>query len=430
MASTGSNTGGTVAITGLGAVTPLGIGLAESWRGLTAGRSGIHAITRFPTEGLRTTIAGTIDFLDVDPVTPPALSHALAAMAAREALTESGIYERDGGAGRFPGQLFVAAPPIEHDWSSRAAIAHLPSARPASPYCRGGGTRIPNTERRALHVDFINGTLADRLAEEFGTAGPPITLTTACASGGTAIQLGVEAIRRGACPAALAIGTDGSIQEEALIRFSLLSALSTANDAPEKASRPFSKDRAGFVMAEGAACLVLEDPDFARARGAKILATIRGCGEAADTFHRTRSNPNGKAIIRCMSAAIADAGLQPEDVGFINAHGTGTPENDKMEGFGIAEVFGARADSVAVSSNKSMIGHTLTAAGAVEAAFTAMSVIAGVLPPTINYDVPDPALDLDVVHGAARRAPVDFALSNSFGFGGQNVSLLIAAADA
>jgi len=413
-----------VAITGLGVLTALGQGLEENWRRLVAGHSGIHRISRFPTDNLRTQIAGTVDYLDGEPVTTPALSRRLGRIAVREAIEASGIGEP----GRFPGELFVAAPPIEHDWRSRRELAHVPSPAKNSPYVRGGG-RTPNRPRPDLFVDFTNGTIADRLAEEFGTQGSPITLTTACASGATAIQLGVEAIRRGSCQAALAVGTDGSIQEEALIRFSLLSALSSANEPPEKAAKPFSKDRDGFVMAEGGAALVLEDPDHAKARGARILAYILGCGEAADTFHRTRSNPNGQAIIRCMSGAIEDAGLEPADIGYINAHGTGTPENDKMECLGIEQVFGARSSTVPVSSNKSMVGHTLTAAGAVEAAFTVMTLIDGVLPPTINYDNPDPDLELDVVPNEKREARVEFALSNSFGFGGQNVSLLFGSAE-
>ncbi len=420
-----------IAITGMGVITSLGDGLAANWEKLTSGVSGIHRINRFPVENLRTTIAGSVDFLELDPLTPPVLSLELARRAAREATEQSGIFLREGGRPKdFPGELFVAAPPIEHDWVSRAKLSHVPSHAPDNPYVHKGNGTASNVSGHDLHVDFINGTLADRLADEFGTKGSPITLTTACASGATAIQLGVESIRRGNCRTALCVATDGSIQEEALIRFSLLSALSTANEEPEKAAKPFSKNRDGFVMAEGAASLILEDPDYAKARGATILGYVLGVGEAADTFHRTRSNPNGQAIIRCMSAAIEDAGLSPDDVDYVNCHGTGTPENDKMECFGLQHVFGARSKSLPVSSNKSMIGHTLTAAGAVEAAFTMTSIREGILPPTINYDVPDPALELDVVPNEKRAANIELALSNSFGFGGQNVSILFGAADA
>ena len=409
-----------VAVTGFGVITSLGQGVEESWKNLIAGCSGIHTITRFPTEGLNTTIAGSVDFLDLERTNPPALSYALAKAAIEEAMSLAGWSADE----VFPGGLFLAAPPLEHDWETRHELCHTLSAGPNSPYSLEGAQFQPNEDISAAHLEFTFGHLAAKLARDYRTQGSPITLTTACASGASAIQLGVEAIRRGA-KAALAVGTDGSIQEEALIRFSKLSALSTKNELPEKASKPFSKNRDGFVMAEGGAALVLEDPDFARARGAEILAYVRGCGEATDTFHRTRSNPNGLAIMRTMQAAVDDAGIAPEDIDYINAHGTSTPENDKMENVGIAEIFGAHATKdLAVSSNKSMIGHTLTAAGAVEASFSILSMREEMLPPTINYDVPDPNIELDVVPNEARKASPEFVLSNSFGFGGQNVSLV------
>jgi 3-oxoacyl-[acyl-carrier-protein] synthase II len=413
-----------IAVTGLGMVTSLGVGIAENWRRLVAGHSGIHRITRFAIEGLRTTIAGSVDDLGDEPLTIPSHSLVMADRAIGEALAQAGLAGAD-----FPGEMFLAAPPVEHDWVSRMYLSSHLDCGIASPYSPGRPISPPTPDLAPYYADFLNGTLAERMAEKYRVKGSPITLTTACASGATTIQLGVEAIRRGDAPAAIAIGTDGSINEETLIRFALLSALSSKNEEPTKASRPFSKNRDGFVMAEGAAALVLEDPEHAKARGASILAYVRGIGEAADTFHRTRSHPNGQAIIRSMKGAIDDAGLQPVDVGYINAHGTGTPENDKMEHFGIVNVFGAEgAKKVAVSSNKSMLGHTLTAAGAVEAAFTVMTLKDGILPPTINYEVPDPAIPLDVVPNTARKQQVEFALSNSFGFGGQNVSLVFSAA--
>ena len=235
------------------------------------------------------------------------------------------------------------------------------------------------------------GSIADRLAEKFGTRGLPITLSTACASGATAIQLGVEAIRRGEADRALSIGADGSATAEALIRFSLLSALSTNNGDPEKASKPFSKDRDGFVLAEGSAALVLELLESAVARGATILGILQGCGERADDFHRTRSKPDGSPAIAAVRAALADAGLDEDGISYVNAHGTSTPENDKMEHLSLSTVFGERMRKIPVSSNKSMIGHTLSAAGAIEAAFSLLTIRDGVIPPTINYDHPDPA---------------------------------------
>jgi 3-oxoacyl-[acyl-carrier-protein] synthase II len=265
--------------------------------------------------------------------------------------------------------------------------------------------------------------VGEHLAARFGTRGAPIAISTACATGASAIQLGIEAIRRGEAEAALAIGADGTVQAEALIRFSLLSALSTRNEDPTKAARPFEKTRDGFVMSEGAACLVLESLEHARARGAKVLGILRGCGEKSDSFHRTRSNPDGGAVIKAMRNAIADAGLEPEGISYVNAHGTGTPENDKMETLGMRAVFGEQAPPI--SSNKSMIGHTLSAAGAIEAVFSLLTIRDQVLPPTINHDEPDPAITLDVVPNVARPAKVTNVLSNSFGFGGQNVCLVL-----
>jgi 3-oxoacyl-[acyl-carrier-protein] synthase II len=342
-------------------------------------------------------------------------------MVAEEAIAQAGI----GSAGDFPGPLFLAVPPVELEWPQRRALAAAAGANGGvtnQDLLRGADTGgFTGTYKR-----FQFGSVAEGLAERFGTKGSPISLSTACASGATAIQLGIEAIRRGETEAALCIGTDGSINPESLIRFSLLSALSTANDPPEAAAKPFSKNRDGFVMAEGAAALVLESLAGARARGAKLIGVLEGSGEMADSFHRTRSSPDGRPIIGCIRNAVADAGLTPDDIDYINPHGTGTPENDKMEGLGTAAVFGERAKRLPISSNKSMIGHTLSAAGAVEAAFTLMTLQHQRLPPTINYQVPDPALPLDVVPNVARDAKVRHALSNSFGFGGQNVSLVMA----
>lgn len=407
-----------VAVTGIGIVTSLGKGAEANWEKLVAGQSGIHRITRFPTDKLRTTIGGSVDFLVEEPFSATQLTFALAKTAAAEAVEMAGLGEP----GDFPGELFLAAPPVEHEWPQRQ---RLDNQAPGTPHTYKGMLAAAAQAGEDLHVDFVNGTIADKLADEFGTKGSPITLTTACASGATAIQLGVEAIRRGQTKAALAIGTDGSIHMEALIRFTLLSALSTNNEDPTKAARPFAKGRDGFIMAEGAGALVLEDAEAAQARGATILGYIRGVGEAADTFHRTRSNPNGEAIIRAMNNALADAGVTPADIDYINAHGTSTPENDKMESFGIQAVFGERASKVPASSNKSMIGHTLTAAGAVEAAISILTLQHQILPPTINCDVPDPTIPLDLVPNVARPAKVDTILSSSFGFGGQNVCLVI-----
>jgi 3-oxoacyl-[acyl-carrier-protein] synthase II len=408
-----------VVITGVGVVTSLGAGKEDNWKRLTAGHSGIHAITRFPTEGLKTRIGGTVDFIAAEPLCAPVLSERLADVAAEEAISQSGI----GSKGKFPGPLFLAVAPVEIEWEQRRALAKASGANGAVNYddlLRAG------PQMADYHARFMFGSVADNLAEKYGTQGSPISLSTACASGATAIQLGVEAIRRGEADAALCIGTDGSVNVESLVRFSLLSALSTQNDLPQAAAKPFAKNRDGFVMAEGAGALVLESYEAAKARGATILGVLAGCGEMADSFHRTRSSPDGKPIVGCIKHALDDAGISPDAIDYINPHGTGTPENDKMEGLGVMTVFGERAAKIPMSSNKSMVGHTLSAAGAVEAVFTLLTMQNGRLPPTINYDVPDPAIPLDVVPNTARDAEVRYAISNSFGFGGQNVSLVLA----
>src|SRR6201995_3896944 len=409
-----------VVLTGMGVVTSLGAGKADNWKKLTAGVSGIRTITRFPTDGLKTTMAGTIDFVPVEPFSSTDLSERLGELVAEEAIAQSGI----GSKGDFPGLLFLAVAPVEVEWPQRQELGRAIGSSAEINYdamltVSGGGRYTP------YHRRFLFGSVADHLAEVFGTKGSPISLSTACASGATAIQLGVEAIRRGEADAALCVATDGSVNPEALIRFSLLSALSTQNAPPHGAAKPFSKNRDGFVMAEGAGALVLESLEAATARGAKILGVLAGCGELADSFPRTRSSPDGKPIVGCVRNALNDAGMTVEQIDYINAHGTGTPENDKMEYLGISSVFGEQTGRVPVSSNKSMVGHTLSAAGAVEAVFSLLTLEHQRIPPTINYDVPDPAIPFDVVPNKARDARVTAVMSNSFGFGGQNATLIL-----
>ena len=409
-----------VVVTGMGVVTSLGAGKIDNWAKLTAGESGIRAIKRFSTEGIKTTIAGTVDFVPVEPLHAPGLAERLAELAAEEAIEQSNI----GTKGDFPGPMFIAVAPVEIEWPQREALASASGANDKLVYqdlLRAAATGRFN----GLHKRFLFGSIADHIAERFGTKGSPISLSTACASGATAIQLGVEAIRRGETDSALCIGTDGSVNVETLVRFSLLSALSASNAPPQGASKPFAKNRDGFVMAEGAGALVLESLESAQARGAKILGVLEGCGEAADSFHRTRSSPDGKPSIACIRKALSDAGLAPEDIDYINAHGTGTPENDKNEYLSVTAVLGERCKSVPISSNKSMIGHTLSAAGAVESVFSFLTLEHQRIPPTINYNVPDPTIPLDVVPNTARDGRVTHVLSNSFGFGGQNVSLVM-----
>jgi 3-oxoacyl-[acyl-carrier-protein] synthase II len=408
-----------VVVTGMGIVTSLGTGKSDNWAKLVAGESGIRTLTRFPIEGLKTTMAGTVDFVPVEPFSSTGLSERLADLAVDEAISQAGI----GTKGDFPGPLFLAVAPVEIEWPLRSELGRAVGTTDVTYddllRVSGGGKYLP------YHHRFLFGSVADFLAEKFGTKGSPISLSTACASGATAIQLGVEAIRRGETDAALCAATEGSVNPEGLVRFSLLSALSTQNDPPQAASKPFSKNRDGFVMAEGAGALVLESYEAAVARGAPILGVVAGCGELTDSFHRTRSSPDGKPIIGCVRKTLADAGMEPGQIDHINAHGTATPENDKMEYLAISAVFGELAKQIPVSSNKSMVGHTISAAGAVEAVFSLLTLEHQRIPPTINYEIPDPTIQFNVVGNKARDAKVTAVMSNSFGFGGQNASLIL-----
>ena len=324
-----------VVVTGIGIVTSLGEGKEDNWRNLVAGVSGVKKIDRFPTDGLRTQIAGTIDWHGKEPYCAPVHSITLARKSAAEAIAQSGIGSR----GSFPGPLFVANSPAETNWDQRMIVYAGKAGAGSTGYERLlNNVRAGNFESYYRLFQFIS--IAEHLADEFGTRGQPISLTTACASGATSVQLGVEAIRRGDTDAALCVGTDGGICEEMVVRFNLLSALSTQNDDPQGASKPFSKSRDGFVMAEGSATLVLESYEAAKARGAKILGVVRGTGERADTFHRTRSTPDGSAIIDTITRSMADAGMTPAEIDCINAHGTSTPENDKMEYLSLAAALG------------------------------------------------------------------------------------------
>lgn len=414
-----------VVVTGMGLVTSLGWGKQENWVALQNGRCGIKSISRFPTDGLRTTIAGTIpnrpghtpeNYSACD------LSLAIAEYAAAEAVDQAGI----GGAGSFPGPLIVATPPSELEWPHLRRLYLANDDKQQTGY-RGlrAAARSGEFTDLARHVRFA--AIADALQSRFGTLGEPLSVCTACASGSSTIQFAVEAIRRGETEASLCVGADATVHPEGLIRFSLLSALSTRNDPPQAASRPFSRSRDGFVIAEGAGALVLESYRHATARGAQPLGVVLGVGEKADCYHRTRSQPDGAAIIGAITKALEDAAVDPEDIDHINAHGTSTPENDRMEYLSLRRVFGERLSGIPITSNKSQVGHTLIAAGAVEAVIALLSLQSGIVPPTLNYRDPDPEIPLDVVANAAREVPMRTVLSNSFGFGGQNVCLVFAA---
>ncbi len=411
-----------VVVTGIGIVTSLGEGKEDNWNALISGKSGISRISRFETEGLRTQIAGTIPWEGDGMFFPAKHSISLARKSAIEAIAQAGIGSR----GSFPGSMFVAVYPAETNWGQRMDVYNRATGGDSKGYERLlKNVKAGNFDEYYRMYQF--GSVAEHLAEEFGPRGLPVSLTTACASGATSVQLGVEAIRRGDTDAALCIGTDAEICEEMVVRFTLLSALSTQNDDPQGASKPFSKTRDGFVMAEGSATLVLESYDSAKVRGAKILGVVRGTGERADTFHRTRSKPDGSAIIDTINRSLADAGMAPDEIDYINAHGTSTPENDKMEFLALSESLGSALEGTPISSNKSMIGHTLSAAGTIEAAISLLTIQSGVIPPTINCHEQDPNILMDVVPNVKREHAVNAVLSNSFGFGGQNVCLIFSA---
>jgi 3-oxoacyl-[acyl-carrier-protein] synthase II len=402
----------------MGVVTSLGPSVAETWDGLVHGRSGIRQITRFATGNLKTTIGGAIQ----GPLGEGSCAERtlrIAGLALEEALRQARL-PLDA---RIAAPLSVGATGWEFEWSHR---------REQELAARKAGfdsffAQYRHRGNQDIHVR--DGSIAAHLQERFGITGPSATVTTACASGGTAIELAFHAIRRGRTSLAIAGAADASVEPEGLTKFSLLSALSRANDAPERASRPFSKMRDGFVMAEGAGFLVLEDEASARARGVPILGWVLGVGSNADAYHRTRSRPDGAGGAACVLAAIRDAGLTPDAVDYVNAHGTSTPENDKMETLVLKQVFQAHAEHLLVSSNKSMLGHCLAAAGAVEAVATVMTLASGTIPPTINHDEPDPQLDLNYVPNVALQRNVSVAISNSFGFGGQNVSVVFGRAE-
>ena len=403
-----------IAVTGIGMVTALGHGIEVNWASIQAGRSGVREITRFDTTGMKARVAACVDYPEDASGTPlpsPERLRRMGSAAIAEALAQSGLPTP------FPGPLCFGLPPVEIEWPQRLAFA-------ASDH---DGLITAARGHTGHYEDFLLGGVAAWLAERFGTQGVPQAVTTACASGASAIQLAIEAIRRGEADCAIAGGAEASLQPEAFIRFGLLQALSSRNDPPEAASRPFTKSRDGFVMGDGAGALILENEAHARARGATILGYVLGAGEAADTFHRTRSSPDGHAIVEAMERALADAGLSPAEVGYINAHGTSTPENDKMESLAAKLVFGAEAPPP-ISSTKSMIGHTLSAAGAIEAGVCLLALRDQILPPTINQDDPDPEVGMDTVP-VARPHAFRAALSNSFGFGGQNVCVVLGAAE-
>lgn len=404
-----------VVVTGLGAVTPLGVGVSPSWEAALAGTSGVGPITRFDLTGFSTRIAAEVkgfdaeEFIDRKEIKrmDPFLHYAMA--AAHMAMEDSGLVIDPAlapRAGVYMGSGLGGLSTLE-----RYHKAYL---------LEGGPRKISPFFIPMLISNLAPGNIAIR----YGAKGPNITTTTACAASSHAIGEAMHSIRSGVCDVVISGGAEATITPLGVGGFCSMKALSTRNDDPAGASRPFDKDRDGFVVGEGAAILVLEEMEFARKRGAKVYAEICGYGATGDAYHVTAPAPGGDGMARAMAAAIADAGISAGEIDYINAHGTSTPYNDLYETMAIKTVFGERAKSIPVSSTKSMTGHLLGASGSIEAMFCALTVRDGVLPPTINYATPDPECDLDYVPNVKRAQPVRFALSNSFGFGGTNSVLL------
>jgi len=404
-----------VVITGIGLVTPLGIGIEENWQALIEGRSGIGPITRFDASSYQTRFAGEVKNFNPEDFLPKKearkldlfLQFALAAsqMAMEDArLTISD--EESPRAGAIMGCGLGGLTTIE---SSHITLLKE-GPKKISPF----------------FIPVIIGNMAPGLMSiRHNAKGPNLSIQTACAAGTHAIGVAFHMIRDGIIDIALTGGVEAVITAMAIAGFNAMRALSTRNDAPEKASRPFDKERDGFVLSEGAAVLILEEAERALSRGASIYAEVIGFGLTSDAYHMTAPAPEGEGAARCMQMALDDAGIRPEDVDYINAHGTSTDLNDRFETMAIKTVFGSHAYKLAVSSTKSMTGHLLGAAGGVEAAYTALTIKRGIIPPTINYEYPDPDCDLDYVPNVARRATVKVALSNSFGFGGTNATIVM-----
>ena len=404
-----------VVITGIGLVTPLGIGIEENWQALIEGRSGIGPITRFDASSYQTRFAGEVKNFNPEDFLPKKearkldlfLQFALAAsqMAMEDArLTISD--EESPRAGAIMGCGLGGLTTIE---SSHITLLKE-GPKKISPF----------------FIPVIIGNMAPGLMSiRHNAKGPNLSIQTACAAGTHAIGVAFHMIRDGIIDIALTGGVEAVITAMAISGFNAMRALSTRNDAPEKASRPFDKERDGFVLSEGAAVLILEEAERALSRGASIYAEVIGFGLTSDAYHMTAPAPEGEGAARCMQMALDDAGIRPEDVDYINAHGTSTDLNDRFETMAIKTVFGSHAYKLAVSSTKSMTGHLLGAAGGVEAAYTALTIKRGIIPPTINYEHPDPDCDLDYVPNVARGASVKMALSNSFGFGGTNATIVM-----
>ncbi|MGH7899579.1 MAG: beta-ketoacyl-ACP synthase II [Candidatus Binatia bacterium] len=409
----GQNQRRRVVVTGVGVVSPLGTGTEKNWQALAEGRSGVGPIHRFDAKEFPTRIAGEVrdfrpeDFIERKEIKKVDLFIQYAIAAAQMAMSTSGLGIDEHNAERVGVVIGVG-------------LGGLPTIEEYhSLYLESGLRRISPFMIPKLIANLAPGQIAIR----YGAKGINYTPTSACSSGGHAVGEAMRMIRHGYQDAVICGGAEACLSATGVGGFIAMRALSTRNDEPERASRPFDKGRDGFVMAEGAGVLVLEELEQAKRRGAPILAEVIGYGTNADAFHITQPSPEGIGAAHCMQLCLADAGIAPHAVQYINAHGTSTEFNDANETKAIKAVFGEHAARVAVSSTKSMTGHLLGGAGGVEAVYTVLAIDRGLIPPTINYEEPDPDCDLDYVPNVARKAEVDVALSNSYGFGGTNVSL-------
>lgn len=404
-----------VVVTGIGMITPVGLNAAETWESLVQGRGGIGPITLFDPDGLDSRIAGEVK--DFDPLQYMERKQArradrftqFAFVAADEALQQAGLKFEDGvndNVAVIVGTAIGGITTLSEEFETMVTRGR----NRVSPFL------IP-----MMLPDMASGQLSIRV----GARGVNYSLVSACASGADCIGEAANIIRRGDSDVALAGGSEAAITPITMAGFAAARSLSHCNDNPELASRPFDRDRDGFVMGEGAAILALEAEEHARARGATILAEIAGYGATSDAFHVTQPDENGRGAAEAMRRALTQACLKPEQIDYINAHGTSTPMNDKLETRALKRVFGEHAHNLPISSCKSMTGHSLGAAGAIEAAVCVQTLQTGTIPPTINYSNPDPECDLDYVPNTARKAPLEAVMTNSLGFGGHNASLVI-----
>jgi 3-oxoacyl-[acyl-carrier-protein] synthase II len=402
-----------VVVTGLGLISPLGTGVEKNWEALMAGRSGIVPITRFDTSDFPTKFAGEIpdfnplDWIEKKDVRKMDLFIQYAMGAAEQAMQQSGLRITEDNAdnvGVLVGVGIGGLCTIEENH-----MIFLESRlKRITPFF------IPK---------LISNLAPGQISIRYGARGANFSTTSACASGSHAIGEAYRMIRAGYLDAAITGGAEAAITSLGVGGFIAMRALSTRNDNPTAASRPFDRERDGFVMAEGAASLILEERESAIARGAKILAEVVGYATNADAYHITSPSPDGQGAAKCMQRCLEDGDLDPNEVDYINAHGTSTPQGDVAETHAIKHVFGEHAARIAVSSTKSMTGHTLGAAGAIESAYTVLAILNSAIPPTINYDYPDPECDLDYVPNRSRPAKIRLALKNSFGFGGTNTTV-------